>query len=342
MRNENKASVDFTKKMINRVAAQTYCVPGRQYLFGLAVVLLFSMIDIAWLYMSGCSVREDGILLIAKTLSFLLSSAVGLAAIAAVPRYRQVTKRLRYEEIARTLAWMALLLCFVPVAGVLSYLSVTVNASLVDESLVRFDRALGFDWPSVYYWVHSHAVIQQILAFAYDSGRWQLIGVPVVLGVLGRREELSGFVLLLMLSSALLLLISTPFPAASAFLHFNITDPNTSATVSDFDLLRNGKIVKFDLLRIQGLVSFPSFHTALAVFFAYSLRRTIFLFPFAVLLNATMVISTPTQGGHYLVDVFGGLTLALVTIYILKLALTARVLSHTPFKANANADATAG
>lgn len=307
----------------------------KRYLGGWLVVALFLMVDFAWLYFGGYSVRADDIVQGAKAIGLLSCIAVGLAGLAKIPRYRLATQRLRYAEFAWALAWLTLLMFFIPVAGVLSYLSVTVNAPLVDDSLVHFDRALGFDWPSVYHWVHSHGAVQRVLAFAYGSGIWQLFGIPAVLGLLGRDEDLSDFVLHLMLSSILLLLVSTPFPAASAFVHFNIADPNTAATVSDFNLLRNGTMRQFDLTRIQGLVSLPSFHTALAVFFAYSLRRNSLIFPFAVLLNVTMVVSTPTQGGHYLADVFGGLMLALVTIQMLKFALGRRAVTRTPFPANA-------
>jgi hypothetical protein len=309
----------------------------KRYLGGWVIVVLFLIIDIAWLYLSGRSVQADGIVRVAKIIGLLSSMALGLCGIAKVPRYTLAAKKLRYMKVACTLAWSTLLLSFVAVAGVLSYLSVTVNAPLVDASLLRFDRALGFDWPNVYHWVSSHVAVQRVLAFAYYSGRWQLIGIPVVSGLLGRHEDLSDFVLHLMLSSILVLFVSTPFPAASAFLHFNITDPNTAASVSDSNLLRNGTMRHFDLTQIQGLVSLPSFHTALAVFFAYSLRRISVLFPFAVLLNVIMVISTPTQGGHYLGDVFGGLILALVTIQTLKFALGRRVMSRAPFPANAAA-----
>jgi hypothetical protein len=314
---------------------QTSRLLGKRYLCGWAVVALFLVIDVAWLYLSGCSVQADGIVPAVKAIGALSCIAVGFGCMAKIPRYKLATKKLRYAEIACTAAWLMLLLFFTSVTGVLSYISVTVNAPLVDASLLRFDRALGFDWPSVYHWVHSHVAVQRILALAYDSGIWQLMGIPPVLGLLGRHEDLSDFVLHLMLSSILLLLVSTPFPAASAFLHFNIAGPNTAATVSDFNLLRNGTMRHFDLTQMQGLVSFPSFHTALAVFFAYSLRRSVMLFPFAIPLNAAMVISTPTQGGHYLADVFGGLILAWVTIQVLKFALWKSAMSRTPFQANA-------
>ncbi|MBB5508556.1 hypothetical protein [Paraburkholderia atlantica] len=41
----------------------------------------------------------------------------------------------------------------------------------------------------------------------------------------GRRDELSGFVRLFMLSGILLVLVATPLPASSAFLHFGVAGP---------------------------------------------------------------------------------------------------------------------
>ncbi|MBB5445775.1 MULTISPECIES: phosphatase PAP2 family protein [unclassified Paraburkholderia] len=38
----------------------------------------------------------------------------------------------------------------------------------------------------------------------------------------------------------------------------------------------------------------------------------------AIPLNVTMILSTPTQGGHYLADVFAGLLLSALTIAALK------------------------
>ncbi|WP_310125975.1 phosphatase PAP2 family protein [Paraburkholderia terricola] len=69
-----------------------------------------------------------------------------------------------------------------------------------------------------------------------------------------------------------------------------------------------------DIATAQGLVSMPSFHTALAILFVYSLRRRRVLACVAIPLNLVMILSTPTQGGHYLADVFGGLCLSALTV----------------------------
>jgi membrane-associated phospholipid phosphatase len=292
----------------------------RRYLYGWVIVGLILLIDVTWLNLSNHSVRLASIEAAGKAAGIMFCAVVVLRAFRRIPRYEPITAKLRYAEVSDTTAWCALLICFVSSTCTLSYLCVSTNAPLVDNSLVRFDRALGFDWPVLYRWVQSHPHVQRILALAYESGRWQLLAIPLILGVSGRRADLSDFFFLLVLSSILLLIISTPFPATSAFVHFKIADPNAVSSVSDFAVLRDGTMRTFDLTKTQGLVSMPSFHTALAILFTYALRRVRLLFWVAVALNATMIVSTPTQGGHYLADVMAGLLLSALTIQSIRVA----------------------
>ncbi|SAK73042.1 PAP2 family protein [Caballeronia calidae] len=287
----------------------------KRYLYGWAIVGIVLLVDVFWLQLGGYSVvfpdevKEKG-----KVLLPVICGCAVLYGIQHIPRYRQVCLKLRYYEVANTVAWFVLLIVFIRATSVLSYLCITMDMPLVENSLLRFDQVIGFDWPAVYGWVQSHPAVRQILGFAYASGFWQLIGIPAVLGLLGRREDLSMFFFLLALSSIYLLVVSTPFPATSAFEHFKVSDTDALSSVSDFSVLRDGSMRTFDLQRTQGLVSLPSFHTALAVIFAYSLRRILFLFWPAVILDVLMIASTPTQGGHYLGDVLAGLVLSALTI----------------------------
>ncbi|WP_186307824.1 phosphatase PAP2 family protein [Paraburkholderia sp. BCC1884] len=278
------------------------------------------LIDVIWLRVAHYAVSLAGIEGKAKNVGQLILMALGVLIVTRIPRYRQITATLRIVEVSRTVAWYAVLTCFFAVAAVLSYLCVTVNPPLVDGTLVRFDQTLGFDWLALYQWVQAHPHVHRILQLAYESGRWQLPIIPFVLGLSGQNDELSDFVFLVMVSALLVLVLSTPFPATAAFVHFNVADPNLLATVSDFATLRDGTQRTFDLASVQGLVSIPSFHTVLAVLFTYALRRTPLLFWCAVVLNTTMIASTPTQGGHYLADVIAGLALATLTIWCVKRA----------------------
>jgi membrane-associated phospholipid phosphatase len=294
----------------------------------LLIVGVILFIDAVWLRFAGYTVPVGDIIGACKGIGILAGIAVILRMLRATPRYESITVKFRYAEISDIAAWCALIGCFVPSMCVLSYLCVTLNAPLVERSLIRFDHAIGFNWLAAYQWVRSHPHVQHVLSFAYESGRWQLISIPFILGLSGRREALPEFFFLLALTSALLLVASTPFPAESAFVHFNVSDPNTASTVSDFAALRSGTLRAINLANAQGLVSMPSFHTALAIVFTYSLRRIRWLFAIAALLNLTMILSTPTQGGHYLADVAGGLLLAAVSIQMTRTCYRRRTLQQ--------------
>ena len=314
----------------------------RRYISGWIIVAFISALDASWLYLSEHSVRPGSGSVACKGAGILICVALTLRVLKSIPRYQSVATRLRYAEVSDTAAWCALLVSFVTVTCVLSYLCVSINAPLIENRLIEFDRALGFDWVAVYRWTQAHPHVRKILQLAYASGEWQLFGMSLILGLSGRREALSELFFLLVLGSAFLLLISTPFPATSAFVHFNIEDANATATVSDFAILRNGSLKVIDIGHTQGLVSMPSFHTALAVLFTYSLRRIGWLFCIAVPLNVVMILSTPTQGGHYLADVIAGLLLSALTIQTLNAIIRRRTevsTSSVPSSAVAIGDA---
>lgn len=289
----------------------------RRYILGWIIVTFISLIDAFWLGLSGHSVNWASILVTCRGAAMLICLAAILRALNGVSRYRLVTAKLHYGRVSDTAAWCALLVCFVSATCVLSYLCVSINAPLIETRLIAFDRAFGFDWVAFYKWVQAHPYVKKAFQFSYASGQWQLVALPLILSLFGRREAVSEFFFLLLIGSIYLLLISTPFPATSAFIHFNVDDPSATATVSDFALLRNGSLQMIDIATAQGLVSIPSFHTALAVLFTYSLRRLRLLFCIAIPLNVVMILSTPTQGGHYLADVIAGLVLSVLTVQTL-------------------------
>jgi hypothetical protein len=285
-----------------------------RYLIGWAVVVMVVMTDEIWVSICDYAVPEKGVIALLKALVVLAVLAVLFLGVALIPRYRPLTKPLRFRQIAFTLAWLILLMAFVSAFDLLQYLCTTVNAPLIDQRLVELDGVVGFHWLPVYLWVRAHPALHLILGVAYFSIFVQGPAVLVILGVTGRLGELSEFVFLFMLSGLLLLLISTPIPASSAFLHFGIADTYTSSSVSDFYPLRNGTLRVIEMVPLQGMVSMPSFHTTLAVLFVYALRGMPRVLLLWVPLNIAMILSTPTQGGHYLTDVFAGLLLSALTI----------------------------
>jgi membrane-associated phospholipid phosphatase len=77
-----------------------------------------------------------------------------------------------------------------------------------------------------------------------------------------------------------------------------------------FEALRSGAMRAIDPNAIEGLITFPSFHTALAVVTAWASWRTRYIAVPALSLNLTVIASTVPVGGHYFVDVLAGACIA--------------------------------
>ncbi|SOY56157.1 conserved membrane protein of unknown function [Cupriavidus taiwanensis] len=275
--------------------------------------MLVLVLDGAWLVASERSVTTASLRGSGLGVAMLAAIATVLGLIASHPRITATSRGLHYRRLALVAHSGALLVAFTNVMSVMSYLLVTLAPPLVDERLAALDRMLGFDWPQAYAWVRAHPAIDLIFKFAYMSGLAQLLLIPMLTGLLGHATYLREFVASQMLSCVLLLLIAAPWPAAGAYVSYGLASPGELATVAHFGPLRDGTMQVFDLGHMQGLVSLPSYHTTLALIFVQSMRWTRVGFIVACVLNGLMILSTPTEGGHYLVDVVAGVALWALT-----------------------------
>lgn len=284
-----------------------------------AMVLVILVPDFVWLMASGRAVTHGSLVSHCLAVATLAVISLVLSLIAGLPRITTTSRGLHYRRLALVAQCGALLVAFTSVTCVLSYLFVTLAPPLVDARLAALDAMLGFDWPRAYVWVRAHSTLHLVLLLAYSSGLLQLVLLPMLIGLLGRAAYLREFLSNLMLSSVLLLLIAAPWPAAGAFVFFGVASPADIATVSHFSALREGSMRVFDLAQMQGLVSLPSYHTAMALFFVQAMRWTRPGVVIIGLLNLLMIVSTPTEGGHYLVDVVAGVGLWVLTAGALRL-----------------------
>ena len=69
---------------------------------------------------------------------------------------------------------------------------------------------------------------------------------------------------------------------------------------------------------VDGLITFPSFHTTWAVLLALAFLRRRRLLPLFATLNVIVIVSTLTTGWHYLVDVLGGIAVCLLAVVSLR------------------------
>lgn len=211
---------------------------------------------------------------------------------------------------------------FYALATPLSYAVASADAPLSDAKLLTLDRVLGFDWLAYVSMVEAHPWLGLSFKLAYGSLLPQLI----ILVLLGCRLQRPDFCielnLALMISALVTIAISGLLPAMANYVHLGLTVadfPNLapeSAFVHVHDLiaLRSGSMHRLSLAGENGIITFPSYHAALAVIFGtrfWSFPR--FRWP-GLALNGVMLAAAPVYGGHYLVDVLAGSVVAFMAI----------------------------
>ena len=73
-------------------------------------------------------------------------------------------------------------------------------------------------------------------------------------------------------------------------------------------------MTSIQLNNLEGLITFPSFHTAIAILFAWAVWRTPYVWFAGLVTNVLMILSTPLSGSHYVIDLAGGAVVATVAI----------------------------
>lgn len=239
------------------------------------------------------------------------------------------------SDLERIAAWSSAMLFFVPFSlgsFVLSYLATSLDMPLIDIDLAAFDHAIGFDWLSFLHWVNQHPAFGHLLATVYFVIFPQLVFAVLILAMTNRIAALRELIDVYLIGMLAVIFFSGLTPAAGAYLFhapspslYAALDPNAGVWhVADMLRLREGSFHTFNLSAMQGIIVFPSFHTALAVLTAWSLRSVPFIrFP-AFVLNGLVVISTLPEGGHYLADVLAGIVLVAAAILARRLLLSRR------------------
>ncbi|TGP48365.1 phosphatase PAP2 family protein [bacterium M00.F.Ca.ET.230.01.1.1] len=201
------------------------------------------------------------------------------------------------------------------------YLASATDRPLMDQTLAALDAVIGFDWRAFLGFTNRQPLVADTLVFAYHALGRQLPLLFILLGF-AKRPRLTEFIALLAVSGALTGILMSWVPAAGAYAYFqpqpadfsNFTARAGMWHFTELMRIRSGQ--PFDLLvtRAEGLVTFPSYHTALGIMVVYALRDYRWLFWPVGCLNAVMIVSTLPEGGHHLIDVIAGVMVAAVSI----------------------------
>lgn len=245
-----------------------------------------------------------------------LLSAVLVAGGVFYTRYR------RDERLSTMLLGTAFLVVFSAAFALLNYLLLTVAGPRIDGLLASADRMLGIDWPALMAFMNDYPRIDAMLQLCYGSVMPQIAMLIIALSFTGQCERVYRLCLSIAVGAMLTVFFWTAFPSFGAFSVYDLP-PQVAAHLNlaldghyadDLKALLAHGPGFISPTSAKGLVGFPSFHGALAMLVAWYAKDVKALRGPVLALNAVVLIATPIQGGHHVVDLLGGLAVACAAI----------------------------
>jgi hypothetical protein len=233
---------------------------------------------------------------------------------------------LRYSQqrdpfVIFTLGTTSQMLLIPAVMTPLTYIVASTDLPLQDAVLNSIDRALHLDWIAYYNLFYHHHALLAAAVWSYGLIGCPIFGVPIALGWTGRYRRLQVFTLSFAIALIATTIVSAFVPAIGTYklLHVQF-DPNVFTPggylgqLHDLPLVRNGTLREMSFRSLAGVVTFPSFHAASAVLYLWGFWPVRWLGPVAAIANIMMVLAAPVVGGHYFIDIFAGIAVAIGAI----------------------------
>jgi membrane-associated phospholipid phosphatase len=247
-----------------------------------------------------------------RPLIFLLSPVLYIALVRLFPPRKPMLARVvRRLDLAMQglvfihIGWIA--------ATLLNHLSMTVAFPYADPVLADWDAALGFDWHGYFNLVLDNPALRAVLEQSYNVFMQLCLAAFLVLALSEDLRRAAFMVEAFFLTAVVCIFFGVFFPAEGSTMHFlrgavpedQLRQFAGLYHLEDMYRLRSDQVVSLDPLRLHGLVTFPSFHTAGIIVVAVALWRTPWFWPGAAY-AAVMIASTPVFGAHYVIDLVAG------------------------------------
>lgn len=203
---------------------------------------------------------------------------------------------------------------------VLSYAAAAAPIPFQDSVLLAVDRALGFDRKAYIAFFDAIPWLYNTVTLSYFAFMPQFVVVLLVLFAAKQPGRLQQFVFAAGLALFVTDLISVLTPSITT-IYLDLGLPvgaeipaHRYTPLPTLQALRSGAPYTIDLSAVEGLISFPSFHTIGAILFVWALWPVAVVRWFALALNAALIAATPFIGAHYFIDLAGGAAVALSAI----------------------------
>lgn len=200
-------------------------------------------------------------------------------------------------------------------AGMAALAALRTRAPLVDDALGGADAFLGLSAPAFILWVARHPWFCLLLEIAYASTVPAVFVAVLLLGGLGRTGAMWRLCFIFAGAGLTCTLPSALFPAIGVFVHYDIPSEICALLPASagrfylpaFEAYHSGLQTVVDIRQLVGVVTFPSFHTAMAVMVAHAVQRIPLARVASRVWCGLVMVSTVPIGGHYFVDSLGGL-----------------------------------
>lgn len=271
--------------------------------------------DLVWLLATPISLTDRSIEIIVTLIPLTIAALLG------AKRFE------RFDMVYVFCAGLAFIFVAWPTLRLFNHLSMTTAFPWADAMLSSWDEAIRFDWFAYIYWLDGQRWLLDIMNWTYIGlNGYSIFFFAMLAAFPDRRESCFEFIALFVVSATICMVIGMFFPAQAAMIYYA---PDLSgfehvhAGVGTYhiellDILRETPAPILDLDHLPGLVTFPSFHTAMGVVLIYACRRRMVLLIPSLAINLSMIAATPLYGSHYLVDIIGGVAAALATIAIVR------------------------
>lgn len=284
----------------------------RLFTFNWLMLGAIGVVLVCGIFVGGFSVTVHSVLI-----------GFGFVAIyAAFAFYNAKAPHRRDPQVVFVLGGMAQIVLLTLIMTPLTYVAASINMPMQDAALLALDRVFGLDWMAYLNFAVERPVLASWLNFGYTMIKWPLFMIPVALAAGHYYCRLQQHTLSFMIALVVTTVISTLVPAIGAFYGFGISiadypvfNPGAfESALHDIPRVRDGSLRVLDLGAITGIVTFPSFHAASAALYLWALWPVKWLRPVTLFANIAMLAATPLVGGHYFIDIFAGIAVAVVSI----------------------------
>jgi len=210
-------------------------------------------------------------------------------------------------------------LLFLPLTNLPMFIAARQRVEPCDALLARMDSALGYEAATVVGTIRDWPFLDRVLEVCYDALLLLIFLAIVVPPLYGRMDRSKMYGISCLASVIICFPLFLTFQAVGPWAYYNYTPSMAQGEyVKVFTALKTQGRFVVDLTYHYGLITFPSFHTVLAILAAFALRPIPYLRWPATVLASLVVLATLTTGWHYLIDVVAGIGVATVAVGVAK------------------------